>query len=83
MYCDGAWRDAALVVREDLRPGDVVTGPAIIAERNATTVLEPGWQAQLTARDHLLLRRHVPRPVRHAAGTAADPVLLEVFNTCS
>ncbi len=80
MYCDGAWRAAALVVREDLRPGDRVTGPAIIAERNATTVLEPGWQALLTGRNHLLLERHVPRAERHAAGTTADPVLLEVFN---
>jgi 5-oxoprolinase (ATP-hydrolysing) len=37
--------DAALVVREDLRPGDVIPGPAIIAEKNATTVVEPGWEA--------------------------------------
>jgi 5-oxoprolinase (ATP-hydrolysing) len=40
-----AWHDAALVVREDLRPGDVIPGPAIIAEQNATTVVEPGWEA--------------------------------------
>ncbi|MGT2490602.1 hydantoinase/oxoprolinase family protein [Cupriavidus basilensis] len=40
-----AWQDAALVVREDMRPGDVLAGPAIIAEKNATTVVEPGWQA--------------------------------------
>ncbi len=75
-----AWHDAALVVREDLRPGDVLPGPAIIAEKNATTIVEPGWEARLTALDHLLLERSVPRPVRHAAGTLVDPVLLEVFN---
>ncbi len=75
-----AWHDAALVVREDLRPGDVLPGPAIIAEKNATTIVEPGWEAQLTALDHLLLERRVPRPVRHAVGTTVDPVLLEVFN---
>jgi 5-oxoprolinase (ATP-hydrolysing) len=74
------WHDAALVVREDLRPGDVIAGPAIVAERNATTVIEPGWQARLTDRDHLLLTRVVARPQRQAAGTQADPVLLEVFN---
>jgi 5-oxoprolinase (ATP-hydrolysing) len=45
MYSGGAWHDTALVVREDLRPGDVVAGPAIIAEQNATTVVEPGWAA--------------------------------------
>lgn len=80
MYAEGHWLDAALVVREDLRPGDVISGPAIIAERNATTVVEPGWEARLTGLDHLVLERRVPRTVRHAAGTQVDPVLLEVFN---
>jgi len=80
MYSGGSWHDAALVVREDLRSGDLLQGPCIIAEKNATTVVEPGWQACLTALDHLVLERHVPRAVRHAAGTQVDPVLLEVFN---
>ncbi len=80
MYSGGQWIDAALVVREDLRPGDVVAGPAIIAEKNATTVVEPGWVAALTARDHLLLERRAERIITYAAGTTADPVLLEVFN---
>jgi 5-oxoprolinase (ATP-hydrolysing) len=80
MYSGGQWHEAALVVREDLRPGDVVAGPAIIAEKNATTVVEPGWEAQLTALDHIVLDRRVARTVKYAAGTRVDPVLLEVFN---
>jgi 5-oxoprolinase (ATP-hydrolysing) len=80
MYSGGQWHDAALVVREDLRPGDAIPGPAIIAERNATTVVEPGWEAQITALDHIVLDRRVARDVRYAAGTTVDPVLLEVFN---
>jgi len=68
------------VVREDLRPGDVIPGPAIIAEKNATTVVEPGWEAVLTALDHLVLDRRIPRSVTYAVGTSVDPVLLEVFN---
>jgi 5-oxoprolinase (ATP-hydrolysing) len=85
MYTGGidgvpAWHDAALVVREDLRPGDVIPGPAIIAEKNATTIVEPGWEAALTDLDHLLLNRRVARAVQHAVGTTVDPVLLEVFN---
>ena len=75
-----AWHDAALIVREDLRPGDVIDGPAIIAEQNATTVVEPGWCASLTAFDHLVLERIAPRAIQFAAGTTVDPVLLEVFN---
>jgi len=80
MYSGGQWLDAVLVVRESLRPGDIIAGPAIIAEQNATTVVEPGWQAGVTAFDHLLLQRRTPRVVKFAAGTQADPVLLEVFN---
>ena len=74
------WHAATLVAREDLRPGDRMDGPAVIAEQNATTVIEPGWQAQVTALDHLLLARVHARQVRHAVGTTVDPVLLEVFN---
>ena len=80
LFTEGRWFDAALVVREDLRPGDAIPGPAIIAEKNATTVVEPGWEAELTALDHLLLTRRVPRAQTFAAGTTVDPVLLEVFN---
>jgi 5-oxoprolinase (ATP-hydrolysing) len=76
----GRWFDAALVLRADARPGHVIDGPAIIAEQNATTVVEPGWRASVTALDHLLLQRVVPRAERFALGTQVDPVLLEVFN---
>ena len=80
MFTEGQWLDAALVVREDLRPGDVIAGPAIIAEKNATTVVEPGWEAELTAFDHLALVRRTERVIQFAVGTTVDPVLLEVFN---
>ena len=80
MYSHGRWWDAVLVVREDLRPGDLVAGPAIIAEKNATTVVEPGWTAMVTELDHLLLERRQPRALQFATGTKVDPVLLEVFN---
>ena len=80
MYSGGQWHDAALVERDDARPGDLVPGPAIIAEKNATTVVEPGWEAKLTPLDHIVLDRRVARSVKFAAGTTVDPVLLEVFN---
>jgi 5-oxoprolinase (ATP-hydrolysing) len=80
MYSEGRWWDAALVVRETLRPGHLVDGPAIIAEKNATTVVEPGWQARVTDLDHLVLHRIDPRAQRVAIGTRVDPVMLEVFN---
>jgi 5-oxoprolinase (ATP-hydrolysing) len=80
MHAEGAWHDAALHQREELAPGAFIDGPAVIAERNATTVVEPGWQARLTTQGALELRRIAPRAARQAAGTAVDPVRLEVFN---
>ena len=77
---DDAWRPAALHQREALAAGDVVPGPAVIAERNATTVVEPGWLARVEPDAALTLRRVLPRPAARALGTAADPVMLEVFN---
>ncbi len=80
MFTGGQWAEVDLVPRSGLRPGAVLTGPAIIAEDFATTVVEPGWQAELTGRGDLLLTRAGPAPARRAAGTGADPVLLEIFN---
>jgi len=80
LYSGGRWHDAALVVRERALPGQFIDGPAIVAERNATTVVEPGWRARVTALDHLLLERVQPREARRAVGTQVDPVMLEVFN---
>ncbi|MFF0475467.1 hydantoinase B/oxoprolinase family protein [Streptomyces sp. NPDC004284] len=76
----GTLHDAPLHRREDLRPGDTVDGPAILAEADATTVVDTGWRATATNGGHLVLHRVVPRPARVAAGTDVDPVLLEVFN---
>jgi 5-oxoprolinase (ATP-hydrolysing) len=80
MFSEDRWHDAALVERDDARPGQRIDGPAIVAERNATTIVEPGWRARITALDHLVLERVVPRAARQAIGTTVDPVLLEVFN---
>ncbi|MDP3225941.1 MAG: hydantoinase B/oxoprolinase family protein, partial [Rubrivivax sp.] len=76
----GSWLDAGLFVRENLQAGATIAGPAIVAEKNATTVVEPGWQATLTAAGPIELQRVVARATQHAIGTDADPVMLEVFN---
>ncbi len=81
MFAQGRRQDTALYARDDLRPGDTLTGPAIIAEDDATTVLDPGWQARAGERGHLLLTRTRPRAGGPAVGTDADPVMLEVFNS--
>lgn len=76
----GRWLEAGLFVRESLKAGATIDGPAVIAERNATTVVEPGWRAVLKTAGPIELERVVPRATQHAIGTEADPVMLEVFN---
>jgi 5-oxoprolinase (ATP-hydrolysing) len=78
-YSNGSWRDTPLRHRERMRLGDMVTGPAIIAEANATTIIDDGWQATMTRSGHLLAERLVALSQPNA-GTEADPVLLEIFN---
>ena len=80
MHTGGKSHRTPVYVRDALQPGDQIKGPAIIAEANATTVVEPGWQAEVTALDHLVLERVEARPERVAIGTSVDPVMLEVFN---
>jgi 5-oxoprolinase (ATP-hydrolysing) len=80
VYSGGQWHDSALYLRAQTRPGDRIAGPAIIVEANGTNVVEPGWVAEVTAQDHLVLTRVQPRAHRKAIGTEADPVMLEVFN---
>jgi len=66
--------------RSTLPVGASIVGPAIIVEANATTVLDPGWQAEVTADNQLILTRLAPSEKRPDVSIAADPVLLEVFN---
>ena len=80
MTTGGKEYQAPVFQRERLPPGTRIAGPAIIAERNATTIVEPEWEAQVTELDHLVLERVVERKSVYAAGTTADPVMLEVFN---
>ncbi|HUL56066.1 MAG TPA: hydantoinase B/oxoprolinase family protein, partial [Usitatibacter sp.] len=80
MTSGGKAHDTPVYARESLAPGARVAGPAIIAERNATTVVEPDWEARVTDLGHLVLERVAERKARYALGTKADPVMLEVFN---
>jgi 5-oxoprolinase (ATP-hydrolysing) len=80
IFTGGRWHEAPLYRRDDLGPSSRIDGPAIIAEANATTVVEPEWRASVTALNHLVLERVTPRKTRVAIGTTVDPVMLEIFN---
>ncbi len=80
IWFEDAWRRTPVFERECLSPGATIVGPALIVEANATTVLEPGWQAAVNAPGHLLLQRSRPAADRERLETDCDPVMLEVFN---
>ncbi len=79
-FSGGKWQHAHVYTRDRLMPGHKIEGPAIVIEPHQTVVVEPGWQAELTAKNHLVLRRIRKLARARAIGTHADPVMLEVFN---
>jgi 5-oxoprolinase (ATP-hydrolysing) len=81
LFVEGAATEAPVFDREALLAGDALRGPALIREANATTVIEPGWTAEVTPLNHLVLRRTEQRAAARTADTGkVDPVMLELFN---
>jgi 5-oxoprolinase (ATP-hydrolysing) len=79
-YANGKWQDASILKRDAFQPGMKLQGPALIMEPHATIVVEPGWHAEVNAKNHIILTRTIPLEKKVALGTTADPVMLEVFN---
>jgi 5-oxoprolinase (ATP-hydrolysing) len=85
MYCmadaqAAGWRRARLYQAQELRPGARIEGPAILADSNATTVVEAGWEARVIAGNCVELRRFQRRIGEQALDAHADPIMLELFN---
>ncbi len=79
-YMADAYHDTPFYDREQMSAGDTVNGPAVIMERVSTIVVEPGWQATLSPKNHIIMKRVVALPGRIEIGAGADPIMLEVFN---
>jgi 5-oxoprolinase (ATP-hydrolysing) len=80
MMCARRSLQTPILARTHLVIGQQIVGPAIITEKNATTIIEPEWCATVTPSLDLHITRLNPRQTSHAIGTKADPVMLEVFN---
>lgn len=57
VYLRGAWHDAAIYQRGELRAGDVFAGPAVVAQPDTTVLVLPGWQASTDTLGYLHLTR--------------------------
>jgi 5-oxoprolinase (ATP-hydrolysing)/N-methylhydantoinase A len=89
-WFEGGFRDTPVYDRYALRPGDRIAGPAIVEEREATTILPPG--DRLAVDDGRNLRITVgegPKPIAVVTPAtpraeaierlAADPIGLEIM----
>jgi len=80
VWCGDGWRNVPVYDRARLPAEARFTGPALIIEVNATTMVEPGWRAEVHASGTLLLTRIGRRARREQLRRDADPIMLEVFN---
>lgn len=80
MWVDAKWQEVPLYVYEKLTAGAIVVGPAIISDKNATTVIDNGWSGQLTGTGDINLTRITELRQKVSVGTTANPIMLEVFN---
>jgi N-methylhydantoinase A len=56
LFLEAQWMDAPHLARRRLETGVTVRGPALIAEYSATTLVEPGWSAEVLPSGSLRLR---------------------------
>lgn len=80
LFSENRWHTAPVYMRNDLSSGNRIEGPAIVIEETSTTVIEPGWQGDLSADRQLILSRCKPMVREFAIGARVDPVMLEIFN---
>jgi N-methylhydantoinase A len=58
-YFDGHLLRTPIYDRDQLLAGHVVPGPAIVAELDSTTLVEPGWQGTIDEHANMLIRPRV------------------------
>ncbi|MDB5596410.1 MAG: 5-oxoprolinase [Hyphomicrobiales bacterium] len=78
-FSDGKWQQAGVYQRKNLTPGARIAGPAMLIEPHQTIVIEPGWNAEITRKDHVVLKREGAVRVLNV-GAEVEPVMLEIFN---
>ncbi len=90
LFSQGQWHATKIHLRELLGAGTKIYGPALVAEYTATTIIEPGWSAEVLHDGALLLRqteggqncqKEDLEEAEHSADEKeADPIRLELFS---
>ena len=79
VYFDAVAHDASVFDRSKLKAGDQITGPAIIFEYASTTVIDPGWIADVYTGGELIFTDKASDTGK-LISAETDPIMLEVFN---
>ena len=80
VFINGKLEKTIFYHRDNIKPNEKLSGPAIIIEPTSTIVVEPGWDATLKDSNDLLLTRTQKIIRSSAIGTSVDPIMLEIFN---
>ena len=57
VYLNGEWQPVPVFLRQDLRPGDHFSGPALVFESHCASVVAPGWTGEVDGHRCLVLCR--------------------------
>lgn len=79
-YLNGQWQPITVYQRSALKEGTSIAGPAMIIDNTGTNIVEPGWQANVSDNNQLLLVRVEPINYLQAEHARPDPIMLEIFN---
>jgi N-methylhydantoinase A len=55
VYFDGDWMETSIYIRDRLRPGNVIPGPAVVVQDDTTTVIEPGYRGSVDRYGNILI----------------------------
>ena len=87
LYAAGKFHNIVPLGRSALSPGKTILGPALIADATATTIVEPGWQAEVLDDGSLLLKVIETKKTEGSESTESEsdyanacPMELELFN---
>ena len=80
VFINGKLEETIFYNRNEIKPNEKLSGPAVIIEPTSTIIVEPGWEATLKESNDLILTRTQKIKRASAIGTSVDPIMLEIFN---
>jgi 5-oxoprolinase (ATP-hydrolysing) len=80
VFVGGQWRETPVYERDELRPGAMLAGPALVVEAHSVTVVEPGWRLVVDGAGSLLLTADRDAAFPAGSGQESEAVQLELFS---